>query len=197
MQLLVRDPVFQQGQVQPVFAQGAGQGAAVGHLDFQPGLGAAPGKAAGQPGQQGAAHGSGGPHPQQSVLIPAFQLVLHPVNAFQQVQRLGVEPAGGLGGGKAVVHPLKQPDMIGLLHLLEGPGHRGLGHVKGLRGVGDVAGAVDFHKDTDMAQVHGLSRLSFGDGLGRNRQILPENDNFMIPYPAPESKGKAGPGRGK
>lgn len=82
----------------------------------------------------------------------------------KQIDRLGIELSGAFGGDEAVVHPLKQPDMVGLFQLLKSPGHSRLGHVQSSGGAGNVAGAVNFHKDADMAQGHRISRLSFWGG---------------------------------
>lgn len=76
------------------------------------------------------------------------------VKGIQQVNGLGIQALGSLGGGKMAVKPLKQPHAIVLFQFLDGAGHGGLGHVQVPGRMGYVAGAVYLRKNAHMAQGH-------------------------------------------
>ena len=76
------------------------------------------------------------------------------VKGIQQVNGLGIQALGSLGGGKMAVKPLKQPHAIVLFQFLDGAGHGGLRHVQLLRRARDASAAVNRQKDPHVAQGH-------------------------------------------
>ena len=154
MQVGHRNAVFQQGKVELIFTQRFGQNTAVGHLGLQLNAGVERRKAAGQHRKDGAAQRDRCPHPHHAEGIPIPHGGFHMVKGIQQVNGLGIQALGSLGGGKMAVKPLKQPHAIVLFQFLDGAGHGGLGHVQVLGRMGYVAGAVYLRKNAHMAQGH-------------------------------------------